>query len=123
MNRKGEIKVGIPKGGRIFPGNILGGHDTINLNPLGNCPGNWILIGVIHTHPPDFDKTKQDPINSKYDPKNSNKPIGASPPVPWLVIDDQGHIYVGGPNQRKAPGGFFRPDPPTRPVLGGLLPE
>jgi hypothetical protein len=98
INSNGDVKVGVPGRGGIVTENLIGGHDQIDLNPLGFCPKGWILIATIHTHPPDPDPDTKNPNNSRFDPDSSNGRVGNSPPVPWLVIDADGRIYVGGPN-------------------------
>jgi hypothetical protein len=100
INSSGGIKVGVPARGGIVTGNLIGGHDQIDLNPLGNSPKGWILIATIHSHPPDLDPTTKNPQNSRFDPTNSCGPVGNSPPVPWFVIDSDGKIYLIGPNIR-----------------------
>jgi hypothetical protein len=100
INGNGDIRVGVPGRGGIVTGNLIGGHDQIDLNPLGNTPKGWILIGTIHSHPPDPDPTTKNPQNSRFDPTNSCGRVGNSPPVPWFVIDSDGKIYLIGPNIR-----------------------
>ena len=100
MNDDGDIMVGVPTRGGIRPGNRIGSHNRIDLNPLGNCPKGWKLIATIHSHPPDPDPASKSPQNSPLDPDNSNNPVGNSPPVPWFVIDSDGKIYLIGPDIR-----------------------
>ena len=62
-----------------FGPTINGTHNWIDMDKTGYPPKKgWILIGTLHTHPPDPNPNVGDPATSPLDPDNSNQPVGAS---------------------------------------------
>ncbi|MDX2038137.1 MAG: hypothetical protein SFX72_15925, partial [Isosphaeraceae bacterium] len=78
----------------------IGSDFRINFNtaPKPKQTGNWKAAGTFHTHP---STGAGNPADSPLDPKNSNRTWGTKqPPVPWLIGDPLGTVWLIGPDYR-----------------------